>query len=57
MFGVVWCSLSVIRGEAIMVVKLIIILFSYSHNFTYYAQRFCLLAILKIMLGLMLMAF
>ena len=32
-----------IRGEAIMLVKLSIILFSNSHNFTYYAHRFYLL--------------
>ena len=31
------------RGEAIMLVKLSIILFSNSHNFTYYAHRFYLL--------------
>ena len=33
----------VARGEAIMLVKLSIILFSNSHNFTYYAHRFYLL--------------
>ena len=31
------------RGEAIMLVKLSIILFCNSHNFTYYAHRFYLL--------------
>ena len=31
------------RGEAIMLVKLSIILFSNSHNFAYYAHRFYLL--------------
>ena len=31
------------RGEAIMLVKLSIILFSNSHNFTYYAHRLYLL--------------
>ena len=31
------------RGEAIMLVKLSIILVSNSHNFTYYAHRFYLL--------------
>ena len=40
-----------------MLVKLSIVLFSNSHNFTYYAHRFYLRIILKIMLGLMLMAF
>ena len=39
-----------------MLVKLSIILSSNSHNFTYYAHRFYLLYILKIILGLMLMA-
>ena len=34
---------STARGEAIMLVKLSIILFSNSHNFTYYAHRFYLL--------------
>ena len=29
-----------IRGEAIMLVKLSIILFSNSHNFTYYSQNY-----------------
>ena len=38
-----------------MLVKLSIILFSNSHNFTYYAH--ILSIILKIMLGLILMAF
>ena len=47
--------LVVTRGEAIVLVKLSIILFSNSHNFTYYAHRFYLI-ILKIILGLMLMA-
>ena len=32
-----------IRGEAIVLVKLSIILFSNSHNFAYYAHRFYLL--------------
>ena len=31
------------RGEAIMLVELSIILFSNSHNFTYYAHKFYLL--------------
>ena len=44
------------RGEAIMLVKLSIILFSNSHDFTYYAHRFKPI-ILKVMLGLMLMVF
>ena len=44
------------RGEAIMLVKLSIILFSNSHNFTYYAHKFYLYIILKIILGLILMA-
>ena len=30
----------IIRGEAIMLVKLSIILFSNSHNFTYYSQNY-----------------
>ena len=38
-----WSMLPELRGEAIMLVKLSIILFSNSHNFTYYAHRFYLL--------------
>ena len=45
------------RGEAIMLVKLSIILFSISHNFTYVLCSQILPIILKIMLGLMFMAF
>ena len=44
------------RGEAIMLVKLSIILFSNSHNFGYYICSQILPIILKIMLGLLLMA-
>ena len=36
-------TIAIARGEAIMLVKLSIILFSNSHNFTYYAHRFYLL--------------
>ena len=39
----VWKNVAIYRGEAIMLVKLSIILFSNSHNFTYYAHRFYLL--------------
>ena len=41
--SVPFCHSLKTRGEAIMPVKLSIILFSNSHNFTYYAHRFYLL--------------
>ena len=44
------------RGETIMLINLSIIYFSTTWNFAYYAYRFYLLIILKIILDLMLMA-